>query len=199
MELKIPSREEFRAFYNTDLTKAFPEEELKPLSAMEFLWDNGKYRPWCLYDGGKIIGCALVWQYEEKWVLFDYLCITHASRGGGLGSQLISMVLEKEKGNVLFGEAEIEKYAPDPAMARRRMGFYERNGAKKAYYNTTLFGVPFHTLYWADGEIDEDELLQKHQTVYREHFTNGRYEKFINIPWDESMGVPELLPWEEEV
>ena len=158
MELKIPTREEFRSFYQTDLTEAFPAEELKPLAAMEALWDAGRYRPWCCYEGGKIIGCALVWQYEPGWVLFDYLCVTAAARGGGLGSKLIAMLLEKERGSVVFGEAEIVRYAPDPDMARRRLNFYERNGARRAYYDTTLFGVPFHTLYWADGAVDEDKL-----------------------------------------
>lgn len=196
MELKIPTREEFRAFYQTDLTEAFPEEELKPLSAMEFLWDKGVYRPWCLYEDEKIIGCVFVWQDEPGWVLLDYLCITAQKRGGGLGSELIAWVREKERGNVLFGEAEIVKYAPDSAMAQRRLGFYERNGAKRAAYDTALFAVPFHTLYWAEAEVDEEELLAKHRKIYRAYLGPERYRKFIVIPWDESMGVPELL-WEE--
>ena len=199
MELKIPTREDFRAFYNCVLTEAFPEEELKPLKAMEALWDMGRYRPWCMYEDGNIIGCALVWQREPGWVLFDYLCVTRERRGGGLGAALISEMLQKERGNVLFGEAEIVKFAPDGAMASRRMAFYERNGARRAKYDTLLFGVPYHTLYWAEGAVDEAELLQKHRELYREHFTNGRYEKYISIPWDESMGIPKLLPWEEEI
>lgn len=196
MELKIPTREEFRAFYRRHLTEAFPEEELKPLSAMEMLWDKGVYRPWCLCEDGEIVGCALVWQGEPGWVLFDYLCIAASRRTGGLGSRLIAMVREKERGSVLFGEAEIVRFAPDAAMAQRRLGFYQRNGAKRAAYDTALFGVPFHTLYWADGAVDEAELLEKHQKIYRAYLSSERYRKFIVIPWDESMGVPELQ-WEE--
>lgn len=196
MELKIPTREDFRAFYNCVLTEAFPEEELKPLKAMEALWDMGRYRPWCMYEDGNIIGCALVWQEEAGWVLFDYLCVTAQRRGRGLGSQLIAAVREKERGSVLFGEAEVVRFAPDAAMAQRRLGFYERNGAKRAAYDTALFGVPFHTLYWADGTVNEAELLEKHQKIYRAYLSGERYRKFIVIPWDEAMGVPELQ-WEE--
>ncbi len=199
MELRIPERREFCDFYEHDLKEAFPAEELKPLHAMEQMWDEGVYRPWCLFNGDSIIGCALVWEYEPGWVLFDYLCVTAKQRSGGLGSKLIQMLLAAERGNVLFGEAEIAEFAPDPNMARRRLGFYARNGAKKAFYDVTLFGVPFHTLYWSDGEIDENELLAKHKAIYRNRFPNGRYEKFFNIPWDISMGVPELLPWEEDI
>lgn len=199
MELKIPTREAFRAFYESDLKTAFPEEELKPCAVMEQLWDKGVYRPWCLFDGDKIIGCAVVWQHEPGWVLFEYLCVTARERGGGLGSELIALLLQAERGSVVFGESEIPDFAPDPAMARRRMGFYQRNGAKRAFYDVTLFGVPFHTLYWSDGAVDETVLLEKHRAVYRSHFTLERYEKFITIPWDESMGAPQRRPWEEDV
>ena len=91
MELKIPTREEFRAFYQTDLTEAFPEEELKPLSAMEFLWDKGVYRPWCLYEDEKIIGCGGIgpyWGSETESALFNIFVLPEF-QGKGVGRKLI--------------------------------------------------------------------------------------------------------------
>ncbi len=40
-------------------------------------------------------------------------------------------------------------------MAERRLGFYARNGARTAGYDTEMFGVPYKTLYWAEGKVDE--------------------------------------------
>ena len=51
----------------------------------------------------------------------------------------------RDRGNVIFGESEIPCYAPDPAMAERRLGFYARNGARTAGYDTEMFGVPYKT------------------------------------------------------
>lgn len=197
MEIKIPTREEFRAVYQRDLLTAFPKEELKPLAAMELMWDRGVYRPWCMYEGREIVGCALVWEYEPGWVLFDYLCVAAPRRNSGIGSEIMTKLLEAERGNVLFGEAEIPAYAPDPEMARRRLGFYQRNGCRKADYDVTLFGVPFHTLYWTETPISEAELLRKHQSIYRERFGEEDYRWFFHIPWDEAMGLPEKIAWNE--
>ena len=62
-------------------------------------------------------------------------------------------MLEKEAGTVIFGESEVPELAPDPAMAKRRLGFYARNGARTAGYDTEAFGVAYKTLYWASGEM----------------------------------------------
>lgn len=198
MTIKIPTRQELRMVYERDLKTSFPAEELRPLYAMEELCDRGVYRPWCVYEDGEIIGCAFVWEYEPGWVLFDYLCVAAARRNDGIGSALIAKLVEAEKGNVLFGESEIPAYAPDAGMAQRRIGFYVRNGAKKAFYDTALFGVPYHTLYWSEQEIDENELLEKHQAIYRSRFPEPQYRKLFRIPWEISMGMPQAQPWEEK-
>ena len=183
--------------YERDLLTSFPDSELKPLRAIEEKWDKGVYRPWCMYDGGEIVGSALVWQYEPGWVLFDYLCVAAPHRNDGIGSQIIAKLIEAERGNVVFGEAEVPDYAPDRAMAERRIGFYTRNGAKKAFYDTSIFGVAYHTLYWSEREIDENELLEKHRAIYKNQFSEPRYSKLFRIPWDASMGKTELQPWDE--
>ncbi|MBR7149786.1 MAG: GNAT family N-acetyltransferase [Oscillospiraceae bacterium] len=197
MEIKIPTREEFRLVYERDMKSAFPPDELKPLHAMESLWDEGVYRPWCMYEGEEIVGCACVWQYEPGWVLFEYLCVSAPRRNDGIGSAIIQKLHEAERGNVLFGESEIPEYAEDSSMAARRIAFYKRNGYRQAFYDNTLFGVPFHTLYWSEREIDEKVLLEKHQSIYRNRFGEEKYARLFNIPWDISMGMPERVLWEE--
>ena len=49
MELRIPSLEQLKTVYNSDMKDAFPAAELKPLRAIETMWREGRYRPYCLY------------------------------------------------------------------------------------------------------------------------------------------------------
>ena len=155
MELRIPTLEQLRTVYDRDLRTAFPAAELKPLKNMEEMWAEGRYRPWCLFDGDDIAGEAFLWLGHPGWALLDYLCVAADRRNGGLGSVILEKLREAERGNVIFGESEIPCYAPDPAMAERRLGFYARNGARTAGYDTEMFGVPYKTLYWAEGKVDE--------------------------------------------
>ena len=66
MELKIPTREDFRAFYNCVLTEAFPEEELKPLKAMEALWDMGRYEKYISIPWDESMGIPALEPWEEE-------------------------------------------------------------------------------------------------------------------------------------
>ena len=61
MELRIPTLEQLRTVYDRDLRTAFPAAELKPLKNMEEMWAEGRYRPWCLFDGDDIAGEAFLW------------------------------------------------------------------------------------------------------------------------------------------
>ncbi|MBQ9648414.1 MAG: GNAT family N-acetyltransferase [Oscillospiraceae bacterium] len=195
MEMKLPTEAQLTEIYERDLKPSFPPAELKPLREMKAEMKRGEYRPWCLFDGGEIVGEAFVWTYAEGFALFDYLCVTPSRRNDGLGSLLIQKLVEAERGSVLFGESEIPAYAEDPAMAERRLGFYKRNGAKQAGYDTCIFGVPYHTLYWADGDVSDGEMAAAHEACYRSSIPKLLYQKYMRIPWDASMGASEKIPW----
>ena len=124
MELRIPTLEQLRTVYDRDLRASFPAAELKPLRNIVEMWAAGRYRPWCLFDGDDIAGEAFLWLgHPPGWALLDYLCVAADRRNGGLGSVILEKLREAERGNVIFGESEIPCYAPDPAMAERRLGF----------------------------------------------------------------------------
>ena len=72
--------------------------------------------------------------------------------------------------------------------------FYFRCGLRQAGYDTALFGVHFRTLYLADREVSDEELLAEHQYIYRGTFTPEGYEKFLRIPYDPSEPL-ELTAW----
>lgn len=184
MELRIPTLEQLREVYQTDMKEAFPPAELKPLAAIEKMWREGRYRPYCLFDEERLIGVAFLWLGHPGWALLDYLCVTAGWRNDGFGSAILQMLGKKEPDTVIFGEAEAPVHAPEPAMAERRLRFYTRNGLRLAGYDTEIFGVHYKTLYLADREVADADLMAEHRFVYRNSFAMEKYQKYVRIPYD---------------
>lgn len=198
MELRLPSLTQLRAIYEADMKSSFPAAELKPLSAIERMWQEGKYKPWCLFDGDEVIGLGFLWLGDcPGWALLDYLCVSPARRNDGLGSAILKLLHEMEPDTVIFGEAEAPIHAPDPAMAERRLGFYLRNGLRIAGYDTDVFGVHYKTLYLADHEVDEAELMEAHRSVYRGSFSLEKYARYVSIPRKAELPAMEQIPWNQ--
>lgn len=197
MELRIPTLEQLRAVYHSDMKEAFPAAELKPLAAMERMWRDGWYRPYCLFDGEAIVGECFLWLGHPGWALLDYLCVTSSRRNDGLGSVILKLLPEVEPGAVIFGEAEAPVHAPDPAMAQRRLGFYARNGLQVADYDSEVFGVHYKTLYLAKGEVDEAALMQEHRFVYENSFTPEKFAKYVRIPYDPADVPSAQVAWDQ--
>lgn len=158
---------------------------------------RGAVPPWCLFDGDDIAGEAFLWLGHPGWALLDYLCVAADRRNGGLGSVILEKLREAERGNVIFGESEIPCYAPDPAMAERRLGFYARNGARTAGYDTEMFGVPYKTLYWAEGKVDESALMEEHRFVYASTFAPDKFRRYVRIPFDPNGTPGERVSWQQ--
>ena len=197
MELKVATPEQLRLVYDRDMREAFPAAELKPLKNIEQMWAEGWYKPYCLFDGEEILGEAFLWLGHPGWALLDYLCVSPGARNAGLGSVLLRMLAEAEGDTVIFGECEEPQDAPDPAMARRRLGFYARNGLRTAGYDTEVFGVHYKTLYLAQGEVDEAALMDEHRFVYRNTFAPDKFERYVRIPYDADRGHGEKVAWQQ--
>ena len=197
MELRIPSPEQLRTVYDRDLKPSFPAAELKPLRNIVACWAEGWYRPWCLFDGDMIVGEAFLWLGRPGWALLDYLCVSPGRRSGGLGALLLQKLRQREGETVIFGESEAPEDAPDPAMARRRLGFYARNGARTAGYDTEMFGVHYRTLYFADGPVDEAALMREHRFVYENTFSTDKFYKYVRIPYDPKAALGAKVPWQQ--
>ena len=183
MELRIATPEQLRMVFQRDLLSAFPEAELKPLAAMERLWAEGWYKPYCLFDGEEIVGAAFLWLGHPGWSIVDYLCVSASRRNDGLGAEIIRMLQELEPETVFFGEVEAPEHAPDPEMARRRLGFYARCGLRTAFYDTAIFGVHYKTLYFCKGQVDEQRLMAEHDFIYRNTFAPEKFRKYVRIPY----------------
>lgn len=197
LKLKLPTLEQLRKVYNTDMKESFPAAELKPLAAIEKMWREGWYKPYCLFDDDALVGVAFLWLGHPGWALLDYLCVTAGRRNDGFGSQILRLLPRAEPRTVIFGEAEAPAHAPDPAMAERRLGFYARSGLRTAGYDSEVFGVHYKTLYLADREVDDDELMEEHRFVYRNSFTPEKYAKYVRIPYDPNGEPGVQIAWDQ--
>ena len=199
MELRLPTPEQLRELYETDMREAFPPAELKPLAAIEKMWAEGWYKPYCLFDddGAGPIGLGFLWLGHPGWALLDYLCVTAAWRNDGFGSEILRLLAKTEPGTVIFGEAEAPVHAPDPAMAERRLGFYARNGLRLAGYDSEVFGVHYKTLYLADRDVDDAELMAEHRFIYENSFPPEKFARYVRIPIDPQAAPLEQIPWDQ--
>ena len=197
MELRIPTAEQLQTVYDSDMKAAFPAAELKPLSAIRRMWREGRYKPYCLFDGDDIVGECFLWLGHPGWALLDYLCVSPKARNAGLGALILAKLREVEPGAVIFGEAEAPEHAPDPAMAKRRLGFYARNGLRTAGYDTEVFGVHYKTLYLADRQVADETLMKEHDFVYWSSFEPAKYAKYVHIPYDPAKAPGEQVAWDQ--
>ena len=82
-------------------------------------------------------------------------------------------------------------------MILRRLGFYQRCGARILNYDCALFGVHFKDLCLASPVPEESEILRKHQEIYLAQFTPERYERYIQIPLLPGEAIKPVTDWTE--
>ncbi len=196
MELKLPTPEQLRTVYRRDLAVSFPPAELKPLRSIEEMWERGWYRPWCLFEGEEIAGECFLWLGHPGWALLDYLCVSPDRRGAGLGAALLEKIRQAEPETLIYLESEAPVHAPDAVMAKRRLGFYARCGARTAGYDTEIFGIHYRTLYLSDRPVPDGALMAEHRFVYERAFSPDKFARYIRIPWDGNR-PGERVPWDQ--
>lgn len=189
---------ELQTAYNTVFREAFPPEELKPLSSITKMRSEGQYDTLGLFRDGEPLGFICCW-LDEGYVLIDYLCVERSVRNGGIGAVILQKVREfYPAGTVFIGE--VEAPTGDEAadtIIYRRLGFYERSGARTLGYDCALFGVHYKTIVWAEGEVDEAEVCRRHDGFYRRNFTPGLYARAIQLPLGEDEKPFSRAIWDE--
>jgi GNAT superfamily N-acetyltransferase len=196
MKLQFPTSEQLEVVYRRDLRTSFPPSELKPLRLIRRHMQAGRYRPWCLFDGGEIMGECFLWVGAEPgWALLDYLCVRSGRRNQGLGSALLEKLRDAEPGVVILGETETPEVAPDGEVARRRRNFYRRNGAWFPGLRTEIFGVRYDLMCWP--EKSPDTVLAHYDALYRTCFSPEQAVRYLQIPWRPGMPALAESDWRE--
>lgn len=101
------------------MERSFPLEEYRSYEGQKALFKEPAYRIYVAKEKGEILGFAAVWQLEN-WLFLEHLAVDPQCRNRGIGAKLLGFLAE----NRCCLEVEL----PKTDIARRRIGFYERNG-----------------------------------------------------------------------
>lgn len=103
---------------------SFPKDEYRTYEGHLALLDEPDYQVYVLRDeeADELRALVTVWEFESFGYV-EHLAVNPAYRNGGLGSLILEELTEK-LGKMICLEVEL----PESDMARRRIGFYERNG-----------------------------------------------------------------------
>ena len=126
-ELRRLHTGDFDRFYEV-LLDSFPPDELRSRAEHKALLDRPDYRVYAHYEEDELLAFLTVWTMEG-FSFVEHFAVRSDRRGSGLGSRLLGKLQSTLKTR-LFLEAEL----PDTELARRRIGFYERNGFYKNDY-----------------------------------------------------------------
>ena len=186
MELRALDAQETRWLYEQKMLRDFPRSELKQLSAILRLMDGAVYDVFGAYEGEEMAAYALIFRPRgSRVMLLDYLAVEPHLRSHGVGAVLLKLLRAHyaHSADALFIECERPKAAPDEAMARRRIRFYERSGAKMTPVRIALFGVAYSILVLPCAEnVDvQQDWAQQMLFVYRQMLPPHLFERSVQL------------------
>ena len=168
-EMRLP---ELKRLHETELREAFPPQELKPFAAMEELLAAGLYEPLTFTDDAGAV-LAYAWQVVlpgQQAGLVDYFAVRSDLRGSGIGTRALHLLQAHYAPRLaaLLLECEHPAEAPDAAIARRRIGFYLRAGARATALESRVFGTRYAVLSLPCGGTAPDAVLCRElSTLYK--------------------------------
>ena len=104
------------------LENSFPPDEYRTYEEQKALLDNDLYTIYALYDGIKLKAFISVWEFD-KFAYVEHFAVSPEYRNGCLGAKMLKELILKLKKKICL---EVEP--PENETARRRIGFYQRNG-----------------------------------------------------------------------
>lgn len=164
--------EDFNQFYSI-LEYSFPADERRGYEEQKALLGDKYYRIYALKneeDG--LIAFITVYEFEE-FTFAEHFAVAKEHRNGGIGTEVLSLLKCKVKAPICL-EVEL----PETEMAKRRIGFYKRNGF---YYNEYDYIQPSYSK-------DKSPVPLKIMTTERE-ITEAEFEYIRDILYSRVYGI----------
>ncbi|MBR5537042.1 MAG: GNAT family N-acetyltransferase [Clostridia bacterium] len=169
----------WRRVYRSYL-QGFPPSERKPFWLIVRMTWQGKTDTWCLYAEGKFAGFCSTINGREA-VLLDYLAVSPALQGKGIGTQTLHALQEKYRDRGLFVEIESPfEEGPDQSERIRRKQFYRACGMEPFGVMANVFGVKMELLgrnCLLDYEAYHEFYLENYSAYAAEHLQELPYPK----------------------
>lgn len=183
------TREETAAWYATDFSEAFAENERKPLADIFALVEQGRYEIWGLFDSAQMLGYATLWKRSDiPLVLLDYLGVAKSRRNEGIGSRILALLQAGRFPIVTESELPVPGDSDAENDIRiRRIAFYQRNGFAPAYEMATC-GMRWQALLANTEGMDMSDVMRWHRELY------GLERTDVKVPLGKDE-IPELPYW----
>lgn len=164
------NKEEFDQVYKI-MESSFPPDEHRPYEEQQKLLDNSNYQIYVAKVADNFLeiqGFMAVWQFESLSFI-EHFAVDNKFRNTGLGSRMLCEIREH-----LAGRICLEVELPDNDMAKRRIGFYKRNGF---YYNNYPYIQPAISkgrnpiplrIMTSGGVVSQREYQEIRDILYRE-------------------------------
>ncbi|QHS21690.1 GNAT family N-acetyltransferase [Virgibacillus sp. MSP4-1] len=148
------------------LSKYFPVEEMKSKEHMERLLEE-KGDVYYKDEGEHHV---MMYAEFDTFIFIDYVYVSSASRGKGIGHQLMDKLKEKEKPIIL----EVEPIDYEDTDTEKRLHFYQKEGFRHArsigYTRRSLATNEINEmeiLYWSPEHETEEEIFEKMKKMYK--------------------------------
>ena len=126
--------------------EAFPIYERKPFGIIKEMAKKGKTDLWYLEDEDGFAGLAATINGPDT-ILIDYLAVARKRRGTGVGTRMLTALLEHYRDYGVFLEIEeLDETAENSQERVRRRDFYLRQGFVPMQTHVNLFGVNMELL-----------------------------------------------------
>lgn len=176
--LTVLNTEQIKYIYNTYMVVDFPPDELKPLSHLLKMVEEGLCIYYALFDGDEVLSyfglCV-----KDGFALVDYLAVNPKFRGQGIGSKTLEMLKRAAGDNSIIIECEDIAFAESTeelTTRQRRIAFYQRADFRLTDIKTNLFGVDYVLLCYPQTET---RTKHGYETVYRAMLGDETYNKYM--------------------
>ena len=173
LQWRLLTAQELTNVYLDEMRRDFPSTELKALSTILNSEAAGTAHTWGVFDGKALVAYLLMVRPKGASASqLDYFAVLPAYRAAGVGAKLLAKLPEMEQdASAILIEAELPEKADDPAMAKRRLGFYARCGAVDIGWTERLFGASWFRVLTLSApgaaELSAEETVEALADCYR--------------------------------
>lgn len=183
---RLLTLDEQARLYEEQMRRDFPKTELKDLNTILDTSAQGAGHVWGVFEGDALVAYLLMVRPAGCTISqLDYFAVLPAWRAAGLGGRLLAALPGYEgDAQAIVIEAECPEHAPDPTMARRRLGFYARCGAQDTGWTEHLFDAWFRILVLpcpGCAPLPQDEAVRQLAGCYRRSLSEERWQRFVRF------------------
>ena len=135
---------------------SFPVNERRPLESLKkIISDESDVYCDAVLRNNVYVGLLVYWDFAD-FVYVEYLAVDPDIRGGGIGARILSQLRDGVRKPVVL---EVEP--PFNELAKRRIGFYERNGFEYSHTVKDFFSSNYDHPIYENGKMLRDMVYLK--------------------------------------